>query len=155
MQDVSRVTGEPVLIESKVMGRTFVLKGMTFEDLGVVQKKFLRDKKLRHLEAAQLRAELEPPEARKAIMDQAQAEAAQMAYLSDEEFDQTIRTVFGSTELLWVLFQRQYPGVVSRDDIIRMASAGDLPETALASLASELAFGSPEGNSTGQSGSAT
>jgi hypothetical protein len=152
MQDISRVTGDGVIVESNVKGRTFVLSGMTFEDLGAVQKRFLRDKRERLLEAAKIRADLEDtPEARQEVMDKAQAAATQIAYLSDEEFNSIVKSPFGATELLWVLFQRQFPNQVTRTEIIRMANAGEFPADSMTQLISELLGGSPGGNSTGQS----
>ena len=151
MQDVSRVAGNPVTIESKILGKTFVLRGMTFDDLAVLQRKFLREKKQRVLEAAQLRAELEPPEARAAILDKVQAEIATVAYLSDAEFQSSLQTMQGATEFLWTLFERQFPGQVSRGDIIRMVAAREFPAASLNHLVAELIGGPPEGESTGQS----
>lgn len=156
MQDVSRITGNPIVIDSKVKGRTFILRGMTFEDVGAVQAEMLKRKRAAKTETAtsmvkQLGNDY-PLEERRRILDNARNEVDQIAFVSDEEFDVFLGTLDGGLFMLWAMMERQYPGACSRQDIAEMVGAGEFG--AFEAAIGGLVGGGPAGNSTGQGSAA-
>lgn len=155
MQDVSRVTGNPVVIKSKVKNQDFILRGLTFDDLAVIQSELLREKRKRKVETAtemvkQL-GDSFPLEERVKLLNQARKEADETAFISDAEFNGYMQTMDGAILLLWTLFQRQYPGIVSKSDIMQMMANGELGEEAVKGLMEMMLGGGPAGNSIGRS----
>lgn len=155
MQDVSRVTGNPVIIKSKVKGREFILRGLTFDDLGVLQSEMLREKRKRKVETAtemvkQL-GDAFPLAERMQILSDARREADEIAFVSDAEFSSFLNTMDGGIALLWTLFERQHPGAITKSELMQMVASGELGDESLHGLVNTLVGGGDAGNATGQS----
>lgn len=147
MQDVSRVTGSPVIIKAK--GKEYALSGMTFGDLGIIQAEALRAKRARKIEVAAEVAKYFPPADFKAHMKEAGEEAEKIGLLSDQDFDDYTQSVNGAATFFWVLFERQYPREFTREDVLGIVAGGQIGSVEVLSLVAELTGAASAKNLTG------
>jgi hypothetical protein len=151
VQDVSRVTGDPVLLT--IDGKDYLLRGMTFEDLGVVQGQLVKEKRQRIIDAAadmvKALGDSVPWPDRRAILDDARKEASRVGFISDDELWGYLQTNDGAVLMLWTCFERQHPGAFTRAGLMKLMASGKLSKQDIERLLIELVGGS-EGNLTGQ-----
>lgn len=151
MEDVSRVTGDPVTVQWK--GKDYILGGFSFEDWGLLQNELLRERrKLKMQVVTDLRDSL-PTDIWREMLDKARQEAENIGEVSDAEVGKFLGDEEGLAFVLWVLFERRYPGAVRRLETIDMLVQGAINEDQLTNLltAIQSAMGiNQSGNSTGQ-----
>jgi hypothetical protein len=155
MQDVSRVTGNPVIISFG--GRDYIIRSMTFEDFGVIQKMLVDEKRRAIIStAAAMVKELGdsfPFEERKKMLDDARKEAGRVGFITNEELYNYVQSNEGSVKLLWACFERQYPQTFTQTDIFHFLATQVLTEEKIAALMAGL-IGGGQGNLTGQASGA-
>jgi len=150
MQDLSRVTGDEVVIRGW-NGKDFTVSGVAFGDFGLLQGEILRRKRRSIIEAASAARDYLPPADAKAIMQQALDTTAMVQFVSDEELEQFVRTSAGVQTFLWILLNRQFPGEFKESDVGQMFFNGQLNEQSAATLLAKFAEGGDRsGNATGR-----
>jgi len=132
MQDLSRVTGNPVIINFK--DTQYRVSGFTFGDVGLLQAEFLKQKRASIMEAAVSLRDVLPAEEAQSMLNRAMTEAATIQYVTEDEFAKLFKSVNGMTLAVWTVLNRQHPGVFTKNDILSLFAAGELNKEKLNDL---------------------
>ncbi len=95
------------------------------------------------VQAASDAAENLPEKERQAAIDRAVQQAGKVGQVSDAEFSAILNSAEGLSLAIWTIFERRYPQVVTRTDVLRMIATGVLPAEKIAEImqAISLAMG--------------
>lgn len=116
MQDLSQVTGAPVIL--RVRDEDVLVKPFTLEDIGVIQQEIMRQKRVNVVSAARDAGKLLPKDEANELLDRALQKAAQINSVTVEEFNSFIASDVGVVTFFWLLLDRQYPGRFTREDML-------------------------------------
>jgi len=153
MEDLSRVTGGGISVHWK--GEDFILDGFGFDDWGLLQAELIRRKRKQKLQTiADMRDSL-PLDIWNEQFDKARKEAESLNEIPGDEINEFLNSELGIAFVLWVLFERRYPGRFSKHAALDMITAKAVTEESMADLmsafATALGMETDEGNSTDQS----
>jgi hypothetical protein len=108
MQDMSRITGDPVILKPKSKGgREFIVRGACFEDVGLLQAEILKKKRKAKADAAGLMLEYLTPHERQVTLEKVRKEIAEIAYVSMKETMEFVLSEEGTITFLWCLLENQ------------------------------------------------
>lgn len=137
MQDLSRVTGDPIVIRD-FRGKDYTVKGFTFDDIGLLQGEMLRRKRKQVVDTAMEFRSLLPADEAKEHIQQAIRDASQIQYISDEEVNAFVMTTEGIKLFVWILLNRQYPGEFSESTMLELFASNKLGQEQIEHLLNTL-----------------
>lgn len=150
MDDVSQIVGQ---VEVKWAGKNYLIGPFGYADWGVLQEQLKKEKRGRMIRTVlDMRDMLSAAEFEE-MKGEALKKASNITGLALADYQEIMSSIEGISHLMWILFERSYPGEFTRETVAKMIQSDAITEEDGVLLASQLetALGSGDaGNSHGQ-----